>query len=288
MVVGAAAALCAHVVAHVRGHTDVVYQRCHGVNLGLAACRGQRVGHGEPLVVGVAEVGREHAVADASVVADVGVGAVARGGMVPVFHYLRRRRGHAARHGQLTVDGVVGAVGVVVRALVPGGRQHGRHVRRQRLLGGHALLQQAPLGGHGGGHGVAVGSALGAVLDGFGTAGYLAVVALKPRPDVGGHRLGTEDARRRVAQHGAHAVVGGDKHEAAARGIEDIHPGEGGRHSLQLHIAGSAFQRQPVGTHPAGTLRVDRIGHGTPRRHNGNKRQKEPLRYVLRFHLDQV
>ena len=64
-----------------------------GIHLGRGARTGELGGHDAPKVGGGPEIGT----AGGIVVGGVGVGAVARGGVVPEFHDLGHGGGHAAR-----------------------------------------------------------------------------------------------------------------------------------------------------------------------------------------------
>ena len=245
----------------------MVHQLRHRVNLRRAAHRGQRVGHLVPRIAGAAEVGRQPAVVLVAVRRLVAVASVARCRVVPVLHNLRRCRGYAASHHPLAVCVVVGALVVVQRTLVPRRRQQGTDGGGQRWLRCHSAQQLLPLLGHRSLCPLTI--LLFDALTLWLTHRLFdrldaCLIVLQPPPHVGRHRVGTESARKRIAQYRPHAVVCCHQYEAPVRCVEDIEPGELCPHQLVCSHRVVTHSRQVGHTHLAGVVYVDRFGPSAP------------------------
>ena len=142
-----AAAFCG-AIAHIGCHTAVAHQLGDGVDLLRGAGGGEGGGHMGVVVDGAVVVDREGSVG----IMLVAVGAATVDGIAPVVDDLGHGCGYAAGEG-VTVGavGILGAEGVVVLALVPGGGQQGADAvgsgKRRTGSGKFASLQLPPFGG---------------------------------------------------------------------------------------------------------------------------------------------
>ena len=121
VVAGSTATIGSEAILHFIGHTDMVHQGSHGIDLGTATGRAQGSGHIAPLIGSVAKIGTEGAI----VIVGIAVTAVASGGMAMVFHNLRRGGSHTTSNNAVVVVafliGIVGAQIVIVGSLIPCG-----------------------------------------------------------------------------------------------------------------------------------------------------------------------
>ena len=108
-------------IVHLNSHAHMVHQLRHRVHLDAAASRGQLCRHVAPIVYRGAEVGAQRPIGGMR----IGVGAIARSGMIPVLHYLCCGSGHASRHGVCSTR-VLGTHVVIIGGLVPRGAQQGQ------------------------------------------------------------------------------------------------------------------------------------------------------------------
>ena len=125
-----AAAYGAATVHHFDRHTTMVGEHADGLALVLQRCLVKEGGHQLPVIGRGAEVGR---IGVAMV--GVGMGVLAKGGIVPVFHDLRHGGGHATDNGAAVAVGVEGAVHVVGGALVPSCGEHHGYIGEKGGLG---------------------------------------------------------------------------------------------------------------------------------------------------------
>ena len=95
----------------------MVHQLCHLVDLGSAAAAVQRKRHQTVVVGRVPEIGRLRAVSGMS----VAMTADATRRELPIADELRHSRGHATGHHPLAGAGIIRAIVVVIRILVPKG-----------------------------------------------------------------------------------------------------------------------------------------------------------------------
>ena len=127
----------------------MVHQRRHGIDFCIAARTRQSIGHIVPLVGGGAEVGREVIIGVLDIidytVTIIREAAIALGGVVMVFHHLRRGGRHTARNGTIIVATIGGAETIVERRLVPGGGHQGGHGTAEGRQRHRTTLQHAPL-----------------------------------------------------------------------------------------------------------------------------------------------
>ena len=277
-------------VGHLVGHADVVHQGGHGVDLRRGARARQGVGHLRPLVGRGAEVGRQVVVGVLRAVhgarGAVGMAAVARGGVVVVFHHLRRGRGHTARHRTLGIAAVGGAEGVVVGALVPrGGHQRGHRCRHHGRRHG-AVEQLAPGPGkrrllfhtsHLQGRG---GYIPGRVAF---PPHYLTLVTLEEAAYVRRHVLGHETVVDAVGQHGLHAVVAADEGETTLGGGEDVELRERSlrRNILQGSGILHTLRLQPGLRHAARHILRHRTGNARQRERQQHKKDNRPFHNIF-------
>ena len=205
--VGAAPADRRRAVLHLYRHPYMIHQLRHSVDLSITARIGEAVGHAAPSVCGGAVVGAEGAVGRV----DVRMGAPARGGIVPVLHYLRGGGGHTAHHRMVEEGAVVRTETVVQLTLPPLGGNQRSHSGSQLRSWGDAIEKAGPpaanrVGLRGAARHPKGGRFLPAVA-------YLRLIILQPPPHIRRHILGLERATGGIAQDGAHAVVGGDDYK---------------------------------------------------------------------------
>ena len=246
----------------------------YGLHLLRGAGGGEGGGHISVVVGGAVVVDGEGAVG----VVVVAVGAAAVEGVAPVVDDLGHGGGYAAGDGvAVGAVSVLGAEGIVVLALVPGGGEQGSDAvgqvgeRRQGICGGErqpfgggllVLLYALLLGG------IDLGSQVVEESGDLRREGYAVAFV--------GHGPGACEA---VAQHGTGHVVGRHDDEGRAH-VDDIH----GRLAAPGHGVGVDHHRgQPFGTgdalrhkgarHEQGLLRVD--GTGLGQRAKKQKKEKE-------------
>ena len=82
-------------IIHIDAYATVIHKRGNGCFFSGRRVSRQAVGHVGPVVTGVAKVGTLNAIAR---VIGVGVATAPKGGIVPIFHYLRHGGGHATCH----------------------------------------------------------------------------------------------------------------------------------------------------------------------------------------------
>ena len=183
----------------------MIHQCCHGGFLSGGARAGELRGHAAPRVGGGAEVGAQRAEGGVG----VGVGAIARCGVVPILHHLSGGGGGAPRYRPLAVVVAIGTQIVVVGALVPCGGKQGRHSRILRSC--VAALQQAVPQ-------VVVRACMGVRPFELGIMFLimlnLPLVVVEPPLHMGGHVVCHEGVGGAVAEDGRHTVVGRHDDEA--------------------------------------------------------------------------
>ena len=269
IVVGAAAAFGQHVIVHLDSHPNMVHQGGHRRFLSRGCRRDKAVGHAAPSIGSGAEIGAQGAISGMG----VGVGAIAGSGMVPVFHYLSRRRGHTAGHRPFGVVAVVGAEVVVIRVLIPTGGEKRGYRCEERQLGSHAVVEHVPLSPQRGLSGGAVGGeAVGRQVLIEPNLGFAVV---EPPADVGGHSFHREDLGGGKAQDGHHTVVARHQYKAPSVGADEgieFTIGHGGRDVGQFHLS-RPIHFQIVGCNPARLLHVDGVGlcHSHPHSNHQDK-----------------
>ena len=271
VVEGAAATLGADIIIHLYSHSHVVHQLRHSVDLGLAARTVQFVGHDAPVIVCGAEIGILRAIAYVAVACHIAVAAIAGGGVVPIFHDLRRCRSHTAGHHILSVYRVVGAHGVVVGALVPRGGEQRGNLRGQARLRSHAAEQPRPLFFHSTLRAVGI-----PIRTLYPVTFNLILIPLEPAAQVRRHILGSEGSGERVGQYGTRTVVGGHQHKALGR-IENIETAERRSHLLQFRNRAMALGRHKVRGNPARSVHIDGLGRSSEKR----RHRKQQYYYIL-------
>ena len=120
----------------------MVHQLGYLVDLGSAAAAVQRKGHQTVVVGRVAEIGRLGAVR----VVGVTVVAYTPRRILPIADDLRHSRGHATGHHPLAGAGIIRAIVVVIRILVPKGLYQRRHPDCAVTAGGVIVGSQNPPG----------------------------------------------------------------------------------------------------------------------------------------------
>ena len=261
-------------ILHIGGHAAVTHQLGNGLHFLCSAGGGEGGGHIGVVVGGAVVVDGEGTVS----VVVVAVGAAAVEGVAPVVDDLGHGGGYAAGDGvAVGAVSVLGAEGIVVLALVPGGGEQGSDAvgqvgerrrgvgggERQPFGGGRLVLLYALLSG-----GIDLESQVVEESGDLRREGYAVAFV--------GHGPG---AREAVAQHGTGHVVGRHDDEGRAH-VDDIH----GRLAAPGHGVGVDHHRgQPFGTGDAlrhkgaryeqGLLRVD--GTGLGQRAEKQKKEKE-------------
>ena len=120
----------------------MVHQLCHLVDLGSAAAAVQRKRHQTVVVGRVPEIGRLGAVR----VVGVTVAAYTPRRILPIADDLRHSRGHATGHHPLAGAGIIRAIVVVIRMLVPKGLYQRCHPDCTVTAGGVIVGSQSPPG----------------------------------------------------------------------------------------------------------------------------------------------
>ena len=234
-IVGHLSATGFHTIVHLDGHTAMVHQCRHCVDLSRGAAAREGVGHLRPLVGGGSEVDAEGTI----VVLHIAVAASALAGVVPIFHHLGHSGSHTAGHGAFMLHIVIGTEVVVVGALIPRGGEHGgdsRQGHRVSLRGGAVELP-----------------ALGSVRIDNAIVAHPVNLLLVGRQPVA--HLGIDILRsgiaERVGQHRLHAVVGSHNDEALGAVGEDIE---------SVKLAADEGHRTIHGSHTLVAVRIPEIG----------------------------
>ena len=177
----------------------------------------------------------------------VGGTATAKGRIAPVAHHLALRRSSTAHREVLRRQQGIAAI------LVPMGFEQGVD----------AVVAVAVLAGVAGTKGLPpCGIGLAGLHLHLDAEGYLLAVGLKAFGHGQGQGVGPQGRQDGVAQHGARAVVGCDKHETTSLADEEIHLGILPRSLCQHTLAAEGRGPEVVG-HTGGIGLVDRPGHGS-------------------------